>query len=162
MKVNLFFVQFGLWPSGEMTQPITKVLVTGARVLLESDVCMSEQFDLFVEEGKQYRLIHGNAKGADSIAANEAKKRGFEIASYPADWDKHRKSAGHIRNAEMVNLMPDVVIGFIKGPSVGTRACLALVAKKKSAKIIYLWDDGVTHMLTPSELSDYLARQDAN
>lgn len=136
----------------------TRVLVTGARALLASDVDMSEQFNLFVEEGKQYELIHGAAMGADSLAAKEAKRRGFLIDGVKPDWDRYKKSGGHVRNAEMVKKSPEIVLGFIKGPSVGTRGCLSLVAKKQTARVIYLWDEGTTHILTPSELAEYLKR----
>lgn len=46
-------------------------------------------------------LIHGAAKGADSIAHDIAFKFGWRIQACPADWDKHGNSAGPIRNREM-------------------------------------------------------------
>jgi len=47
-------------------------------------------------------LVHGAARGADSIADEIGHRLGFVIRRYPADWDKHGKSAGPIRNSQML------------------------------------------------------------
>lgn len=62
------------------------------------------------------RIVHGAARGADSIAAGWAWKTGVSIAPYPADWGTHGKGAGPIRNARMLrNEEPDMVIAFPGG-----------------------------------------------
>lgn len=133
-----------------------RVLVTGSRELLPSDVNMIEIFDMFVEEGKTYQLIHGAAHGADTIAAREATRRGWNISCALPDWKTHGLAAGHIRNAQMVKQNPDIVVGFIKGISKGTKGCLKLAARCKSVKVIYLWDEGSIHIFTSAELGEYL------
>jgi hypothetical protein len=47
------------------------------------------------------KIIEGGARGVDSFAKRYAEERGFNHAQYPANWDKHGKSAGPIRNTEM-------------------------------------------------------------
>lgn len=53
-------------------------------------------------------IVHGACEtGADKIADEEARKRGFEIRAYPADWDAYRdtpnpKAAGPARNSKML------------------------------------------------------------
>lgn|SRR5215831_2138738 len=57
-------------------------------------------------------IIHGAARGADSLAAEAAKELGFEVLAFPADWSTYHKSAGPIRNRQMINERPDFVWAF--------------------------------------------------
>lgn len=58
-------------------------------------------------------VIHGAAKGADSMAASAAHRHGVDCEDYPADWDTHGKAAGAIRNQRMLDEgRPDVVFAF--------------------------------------------------
>lgn len=61
-------------------------------------------------------VIHGDASGADALAAAWARDRGVPVAAYPADWDAHGKKAGPIRNQQMLDEgRPDIVIAFPGG-----------------------------------------------
>src|SRR6266576_1753918 len=58
-------------------------------------------------------VIHGAARGADAIAGRLATELGFEVQPYPADWNKHGKAAGPIRNSQMLSEgQPDEVHAF--------------------------------------------------
>lgn len=48
-------------------------------------------------------IIHGNAKGIDRMSQTETEELNRSVEVYPADWEKHGKSAGPIRNNEMKN-----------------------------------------------------------
>lgn len=48
------------------------------------------------------RIISGAATGADSVALDFAKDNWLSFKEYPAEWSKHGKAAGPIRNAEML------------------------------------------------------------
>lgn len=68
-------------------------------------------------------LIHGAARGADTLAGEWADERGILSAAVKALWDKHgRQEAGPIRNRGMLELRPDAVVGFPGGA--GTRDML--------------------------------------
>lgn len=57
-------------------------------------------------------IIHGTARGADRIAGEEAKKLGFEVREYPAEWQMGR-AAGPIRNQVMLDDgKPDFILAF--------------------------------------------------
>jgi hypothetical protein len=61
-------------------------------------------------------LAHGGARGADSLAGAYAISCGWTVRSFPADWAKHGKSAGPIRNAQMLReFTPDLVVAFPGG-----------------------------------------------
>ncbi|KKN68033.1 hypothetical protein LCGC14_0455890 [marine sediment metagenome] len=58
-------------------------------------------------------IIHGAAKGADTIAGEVAKSLGFAIEAYLADWAQYGRAAGPIRNAKMLQEgKPDLVIAY--------------------------------------------------
>jgi len=65
-------------------------------------------------------IVHGAAKGADMLAAGAAADRGNPIEAHPADWEKNGKQAGIIRNLEMLDTKPDLVVAFWDGKSKGT------------------------------------------
>jgi len=57
-------------------------------------------------------IMHGAARGADTLAGTVGKQRGFPVKSYPADWDKYGRAAGPIRNKQMLDQNPDLVLAF--------------------------------------------------
>lgn len=77
---------------------VRKILVTGDREW--------DDIARVVEVLKGYRpgtiLVHGACRGADIICAAVAETLGFEARAYPADWEKHRRAAGPIRNRQML------------------------------------------------------------
>jgi hypothetical protein len=60
-------------------------------------------------------VIHGGAKGADSMAGQAATLRGLHVAVVYPLWEHYGKSAGHRRNATMLDLEPHRVIAFTLG-----------------------------------------------
>ena len=58
------------------------------------------------------RIIHGAARGADTIGGEIAKQLGFRVWAFPADWKRFGRSAGPIRNREMLAQRPDLVLAF--------------------------------------------------
>ncbi len=66
-------------------------------------------------------VIHGDARGADRIAANVADSLGLGVEAYPADWKRHGRRAGIERNLLMLDgADPDRVLAFWDGKSRGT------------------------------------------
>lgn len=65
-------------------------------------------------------VIHGGARGADTIAGDWARARGIPVRVFLADWETLGRFAGHARNARMLaEGRPQGVIAFPGG--VGTR-----------------------------------------
>jgi hypothetical protein len=76
-------------------------------------------------------IIHGAAKGADTLAAKWAQWKGFKAIAFPADWEKNGKAAGPIRNQQMLDEgKPDVVVAFG-----GNRGTNDMVRRAKAAEI---------------------------
>ena len=73
-------------------------------------------------------LIHGKAKGVDLLADKWAVHNYLRIEEFPAEWDKHGRSAGSIRNSRMLRVgQPDIVIAFPGGK--GTANMIAQARK---------------------------------
>ena len=58
-------------------------------------------------------IIHGAARGADTLAGQYGTAVGIKVTTYPADWNQYGKAAGVIRNEQMLlESKPDVVLAF--------------------------------------------------
>lgn len=57
-------------------------------------------------------IIDGGARGADTLARVVAESLGLKVIEFPADWDRHGKAAGPIRNRQMLDEKPGLVIAF--------------------------------------------------
>lgn len=67
-------------------------------------------------------IIHGKARGADSLAGRYSEELSIDVIEFPAEWDKYGRSAGHIRNGQMVTEgKPHLVIAFWDRSSRGTQ-----------------------------------------
>ncbi len=66
--------------------------------------------------GKSFTLIHGGARGADTLAHVWATERkitiqGGDIRVYEANWERDKKAAGPIRNKLMLtNEKPHIIV----------------------------------------------------
>lgn len=113
---------------------IMKVLVTGGRDFNDRNLL---NFALSVLHAATpfTLLIHGNARGADSLADEWARGQGIDTEVYPADWKKHGKPAGIIRNQQMLDQHPDLVVAFPGGK--GTKH-MTDISRKAGIKTILL------------------------
>jgi hypothetical protein len=115
-----------------------RVLVTGSRqftdiemIYRELDLAYETWFVGEDEDRETFIVTHGLAPGADTIANTWCwDRRGNPIPPvndpHPADWAKHGSNAGRVRNTEMVQLRPDLVLAFFwsGARNDGTRDCL--------------------------------------
>lgn len=78
-------------------------------------------------------IVHGAARGADTLAGRYGKETNKPVSSYPAEWDKHGRSAGPIRNRRMLQEgLPEMVIAF-RGPN--SRGTQNMIDQAKKAGI---------------------------
>lgn len=66
-------------------------------------------------------ILHGCARGVDRIAAEIGDLYGHAVHGFPAGWDKYGKRAGFLRNVQMLDEGPDLVIAFQAHKSRGTQ-----------------------------------------
>lgn len=91
-------------------------------------------------------IVQGGANGADALAEEWARKNDVRVVTYAADWDKHGRAAGPIRNRTMIREQkPDVVVGFSNKAleaSKGTKSCLQIAGEQGILTHLYRTDLG--------------------
>lgn len=97
-----------------------KVMVTGSRQWPRPQVIQERLQKLMDEEG-HCQIIVGDAGGADTYCLIYGREIGHEVTVYHADWARHGRAAGVIRNSEMIRTTPDLVLAFWDGQSRGTK-----------------------------------------
>lgn len=76
-------------------------------------------------------IIHGGARGADSLAAEWALENEHPMRTFAADWAGHGRAAGPMRNQRMLEEgRPILVIAFPGG-----RGTADMVARAKAANV---------------------------
>ncbi len=97
-----------------------RVIVCGSRNWIDRDLIATVIQEHRDEHGDGLVVVHGGARGADRIAAEEAGRLGIATEAHPADWERYGKPAGHVRNEEMAQAGALKVEAFWDGKSRGT------------------------------------------
>lgn len=122
-----------------------RVLLTASRGWTDEKT-MREAF-LSIAHGQEHQfkviLVHGTARGGDTMGESLAKELGWSVERHPAHWHQHDdlcpawhegedvcKRAGHRRNEEMIKMGADICLAFIKDKSTGATACAKGAEKK--------------------------------
>ena len=88
-----------------------KVLVCGGR-----DYADSAKVDRHLTALMPTTIVHGAARGVDTLADKWAGKWKVPVHRYPADWGLYGRVAGPIRNQRMLDIeQPDLVLAFPGG-----------------------------------------------
>lgn len=85
-----------------------RVLVCGGRDWTNQEAINRRLYLL----GGGHVIVHGAARGADTMAGIAARGLGLTVEEFPADWNKFGKRAGILRNLQMLDTKPDLVIAF--------------------------------------------------
>jgi hypothetical protein len=107
---------------------VFRVVVAGSRTFNNYELLKNTLDKLFktkVDAGERIEIVSGMAKGADTLAIQYAKERGFQIKEFPAEWDRLGKSAGYQRNEKMA-AYSDALVAFWDGKSRGTMHMVTL------------------------------------
>lgn len=87
-------------------------------------------------------VVHGGARGADQIAGYVAQRRNLNVEVFLANWKRYGNMAGPIRNVEMLDTKPDVVLAFFKrgAKNAGTRN-LVNEARLRGIPVKEFWEE---------------------
>jgi len=116
-----------------------KLAIVGGRDYNDYDEVKGYVFKYFRDlTYSPYEIVSGGANGVDALAKRLAEEYKLKYTEFPADWNKHGKAAGPIRN-EQIMQYTDKVIAFWNGESKGTMSAINLARKhKKDTIIIYV------------------------
>lgn len=107
-----------------------RVLVTGGRGFTDESMVVRALDATHAAAGVAC-VIEGGASGADAFARRWARDKNVPLASFPAEWRRHGKAAGPIRNSHMLTVgRPDLVLAFP-----GTNGTVDMVRKSKAAGV---------------------------
>jgi hypothetical protein len=117
-----------------------RVLVCGGRDFSDAELLGAWLGGIHKDHGISC-LIEGGAPGADTLARLFGEYAGIPVESYPADWTKHGRAAGPIRNAQMLaEGRPDLVIAFPGGKGTADMVRKARIAGVRVAAVSRLKD----------------------
>lgn len=102
-----------------------RILVTGSRTWTDNAPIRAE-LDQWRHRLPGAVLVHGNARGADRIAAAIWRRWDLPTEAHPAQWNRLGRGAGHARNRAMITLGADVCLAFIRDGSPGATGCAEL------------------------------------
>ena len=106
-----------------------RVICSGSRDWTDRAAVVRELACLIEEFGPDVTVVHGDCRGADRIAAAEARTLGLAVEAFPADWVKYGRAAGPIRNQQMLNSGVDLVICFHSDLFQGSRGTLDMYTR---------------------------------
>ena len=89
-----------------------RALICGGRNWTDREITFHE-LDVFHQQSPISLVIHGAARGADTLADHWAHNRKIPVKAFPANWAKYGNRAGFMRNSQMLQKgQPDIVIAF--------------------------------------------------
>lgn len=106
-----------------------RVLICGSRDFTDSALMLRE---LSALQGVEV-VIEGDSPGADSLAREAARQLGIPVLPFPADWNRHGRAAGPLRNQRMLKEgRPDQVLAFTEDLN-SSRGTADMVARARRA-----------------------------
>lgn len=98
---------------------MAKVIIAGGRDIVDQSFVNSCITSILFEGGVS-EVVCGGAKGVDTLGKQWAESMKIPVKMFPADWNKHGKAAGPIRNQEMSEYA-DVLVACWDKTSKGTK-----------------------------------------
>ena len=108
------------------------VLVVGSRTFTDYEL-MKSKLDKLLVNHSDIVVVSGGAKGADKLAEQYAKEKGYALKVFTAEWSKFGNSAGYKRNEDMHQYISQFtnrgVVAFWDNKSKGTAHSFELSKK---------------------------------
>ncbi len=132
-----------------MDKKIIPVIVAGSRTFSFRFLLQEKLFKILNEENLNIdgiAIVSGGARGADECGEMFAEQWGCKIVRFPADWETYGKSAGFIRNKQMVDYAKKnngILVAFWNEKSKGTKHTIDLAEQSGLKTYIVKYKEGV-------------------
>ena len=113
-----------------------RLAIIGSRSFKNLHVAESVLIAFFPKSTVITEIVSGGAKGADLIGKTLANSHDIKYTEFLPDWHKHGKSAGYIRNKQIVENC-DMVLAFHDGLSKGTQHSIDIARTLKKPTLIW-------------------------
>jgi hypothetical protein len=114
-----------------------KLAIIGSRTFNDYELLKTTILNKF-EFSTIEKIVSGGAKGADTLGERFAAEFNILFEVFPADWKKHGRAAGYIRNTTIIQ-SADTVIAFWDGTSRGTKHSIDLAKKLRKELFVKLY-----------------------
>lgn len=114
---------------------VTRLAIVGGRHFADTKLFEDEVRAFMKANPGTTTIVSGGATGADKMAKQFAISSGLEYVEYAADWNKHGRGAGPIRNKLIVE-NSDAMIAFWDGISENTCIADGEIRRDYSCKIV--------------------------
>jgi hypothetical protein len=120
-----------------------RCVIAGSRTIKDYDLIL-EAFTKCDWCDKITEIVSGTANGVDILGERLAFDKDLKCSRFPADWNKHGKKAGHMRNAVMANYT-DIAIIVWDGKSKGTLNMIKCMEKLGKPYLFFVVRHGELH-----------------
>jgi hypothetical protein len=114
---------------------INTIAIVGSRNFLDYAKFVSI-IDKLLKTFNVATIVSGGAKGVDSLARKYANDNQINLIELLTDWHAHGKSAGFIRNIDIVD-KADLVFAIWDGKSKGTKHSIDISNKQQKLTIVF-------------------------
>jgi len=113
--------------------------VNNQKVQMTLDECklIDDMFTSCEWCGKITEIVSGTARGVDTIGEQLAEKYGLKLTKFPADWDRHGKRAGHLRNGDMAKYTDIAMVFMSCGGTAGSKNMIQQMDKLKKPCLVF-------------------------
>lgn len=115
-----------------------KIVIAGSRDITSQDL-IDRYADILDDKYDITHVISGRAKGVDTCGETWANKHNKDIIYFPADWDKHGKKAGILRNLEMLK-QADIILVIMHNDSRGSTHMASIAQTSGKPTYVYNTD----------------------
>jgi hypothetical protein len=111
-----------------------KIIIAGSRNITSYELVEKS----IIESGFIVtEIVSGAARGVDQLGEQYGMIYNIPVMKFPADWNKHGKSAGPIRNIEM-GKYADALIAIWDGQSKGTKHMIDYMKSQNKPTHIFI------------------------
>jgi hypothetical protein len=112
-----------------------KVIIAGSRTIQDSETLLKALE--CIPDWSISEVISGLATGPDTLGDQWAREVGIHVKYFPAEWDKHGKGAGYIRNIQMAEYA-DALLALWDGNSRGTYHMMGQMMMRNKPLFVYM------------------------
>lgn len=111
-----------------------RVIIAGSRAVTDRHLVSQAVVD---SSFSVTEVVEGGARGIDTLAFDWAHSHGIPVKIFVANWKKHGKQAGILRNIEMADYA-EALIAIWDGKSRGTKHMIDIAEKRRMPYKVFI------------------------